>query len=404
MKWTLAAGLLAAGVAAAGEFEFTNFASTKDLYTIRDAGRSKTVLRLTPAVKFRSGAAWHRVKQPVVEGFETTFTFRLTEQDDGDNRGADGLAFVVQNESRSAIGGLGASGGFMRSDEGAPGGFERGITRRLAVFFDTFENKWDPNGNYLAVCTNGATAEARWPPRCSAYSQQLPMNLKDGRPHTARITYDPPRLAVYLDGAEAPIRTAAVDLASILGGDGTAWVGFTAATGGGFENHDVLSWKFTSGPRRGAAESNVAITDSAVSYAPFPCLPERNLCTPEQAIIQEKAAGEYHVYLPANLEWGVRLPNPNNTPVHVYNIKGYVCWDPRLRASTGCNGAAGNGVIPGPDPEGGAAFVDPQKPAGAFLVRNFGGRTEFTVNDRTGADFKDNEGYFEFDVTVMVRQ
>jgi hypothetical protein len=404
LRTLAAAGLLAAGVAAAGEFEFTDFASTKNLYTIRDAGRSKRVLRLTPAVKFRAGAAWHRVKQPVAEGFETTFTFRFTEQDDGNDKGADGLAFVVQNESRSAIGGFGASGGFMRSDNGAPGGFERGITRRVAIFFDTFENKWDANGNYLAVCTNGATAEIRWPPRCSAYSQQLPMNLKDGRPHTARITYDPPQLAVYLDGGEEPIRTASVDVASILGGDGTAWVGFTASTGGGFENHDVLSWKFSPGPRRGAAESNMAMTDSAITYAPFPCLPDRKVCTPEQAVIQEKGPGEYHVYLPAHLEWGGRVANPNSTPVRVYNVKGVVCWDPRLRNSTGCNGPAGNGVIPGPDPEGGPGFVAPQKAAGALVVRNLNGSTYFTVNDRTGADFKDNEGYFEFDVTVMVRR
>jgi hypothetical protein len=396
--------LLAAGTAAAGEFEFTDFASTKDLYTIRDAGRSKSVLRLTPAIKFRAGAAWHRVKQSVLEGFDTTFTFRFTEQDDGIDRGADGLAFVVQNDSRSAIGGLGASGGFMRSDEGAPGGFERGITRRIAVFFDTFENRWDPNGNYLAVCTNAGTPEVRWPPRCSAYSQQLVINLKDGRAHTARITYDPPQLAVYLDGGGEPIRTASVDVASILGGDGTAWVGFTASTGGGYENHDLLSWKFASGPRRGGAESNMAVIDSAISYAPFPCLPDRKLCTPEQAVIQEKGPGEYHVYLPAHLEWGVRVANPNDTPVRVYNIKGTVCWDPRLRNSTGCNGHAGNGVIPGADPEGGPGFVDPQKPAGALVGRNLNGSTSFSVNDRTGDAFKDNEGFFEFDVTVMVRQ
>jgi hypothetical protein len=191
---------------------------------------------------------------------------------------------------------------------------------------------------------------------------------------------------------------------SILGGDGTAWVGFTAATGGGYENHDVLSWKFASGPRRGAAESNMAVIESAISYAPFPCLPDRKLCTPEQAVIQEKSPGEYHVYLPAHLEWGAHVPNPNGTPVHVYNIKGTVCWDPRLRNSGGCNGHAGNGIIPGPDPEGGPGFVAPQHPAGALIGRNLNGSTYFTVNDRPGDSFKDNEGFFEFDVTVMVRQ
>jgi hypothetical protein len=40
---------------------------------------------------------------------------------------------------------------------------------------------------------------------------------------------------------------------------------------------------------------------------------------------------------------------------------------------------------------GGAGFVDPLKPAGAFLAR-------------TGDAFKASEGFFEFDVTVTVRQ
>jgi hypothetical protein len=78
------------------------------------------VLRLTTASNFLAGAAWFREKQPVVEGFETTFTFRLTKQDRY-RGGADGPAFVVQNDGQKAIGRYGASAGFMRSDEGAPG-------------------------------------------------------------------------------------------------------------------------------------------------------------------------------------------------------------------------------------------------------------------------------------------
>ena len=89
-------------------------------------------------------------------------------------------------------------------------------------------------------------------PRCLSYSQGLPVNLKYGNPHTARITYRPPLLSVYLDDFSEPVRSGSVDLSAIVGGDGSAWVGFTAATGGGYENHDVLSWKFSAGPR-GAA-------------------------------------------------------------------------------------------------------------------------------------------------------
>jgi hypothetical protein len=399
MRAVLAVVLLYAGAAAAGDFEFPEFASTHGLFLVVNAHRTKKVLRLTGAWDFQVGAAWFRVKQPVSGGFDTTFTFQLTDQDRG-HGGADGLAFVVQNDDKKARGGYGASAGFMRSDIGAPGGFERGIVRRLAVFFDTFENRWDASDNSVAICTNGAVANMSWPPRCLAYSERLPVNLKDGRQHVARITYEPPRLSIYLDGLA--MRVGAVDLASIVGGDGSAWVGFTAATGGGHENHDILSWKFQSGPST-SATSTISVVDSTISYKPFACLPNRTLCTPEQAVVQDKGLGLYHVYLPAQLEWGASVPNPDAAPVRVFNVTGTICWDTRLRNASGCNGPAGNGIIPGMDAEGGAEFVASQKPTGSLVAQTLNGRTWFTVNDRMGEGFKDNEGYFEFDVAVAQR-
>src|ERR1051325_964301 len=222
--------------AIAGDFEFLNFASTKELFLVSDAHRSKQVLQLTKASNFLAGAAWFRDKQPVVEGFETVFTFRFTKQDSWAG-GADGLAFVVQNDSHKAIGGYGASGGFMRSDEGAPGGEKHPIRRRLAIFFDTFRNTWDRTGNHIAICSNGPDFDLRWPPRCLVNSLELKVNLKDGHPHTALITYNPPRLSVYLDDLSVPVLAGSVDLPGLVGDDGTAWVGFTAATGGSHEKH-----------------------------------------------------------------------------------------------------------------------------------------------------------------------
>ncbi|HXS92962.1 MAG TPA: L-type lectin-domain containing protein [Candidatus Limnocylindrales bacterium] len=154
---------LCAGAMGEG-FEFADFSSTKALLLVLDAHRSKKVLRLTGAEEFEAGAAWFRNKQPVLEGFETTFTFRLTKQDPVAG-GADGVAFVVQNERKDAIGGFGASGGFLRSDVGTngqppPGGFRPPILRRVAVFFDTFQNRWDDSDNHVAICTNGTGGSA----------------------------------------------------------------------------------------------------------------------------------------------------------------------------------------------------------------------------------------------------
>ena len=75
----------------------------------------------------------------------------------------------------------------MRNDEGAPYGRRDPIVNRLAAFFDTFENRWEPSDNAPAICTNGKSADWRWPPRCLAHSERLPVKLKDGHPHEARI-------------------------------------------------------------------------------------------------------------------------------------------------------------------------------------------------------------------------
>ena len=41
-----------------------------------------------------------------------------------------------------------------------------------------------------------------------------------------------------------PVLTVSVDLAQTLDLDqGRAWVGFTAATGGGWQNHDIQNWR-----------------------------------------------------------------------------------------------------------------------------------------------------------------
>ena len=76
-------------------------------------------LRLTASHARQSGAVWYARKQQVREGFETTFTFRLANpsrrckrMDDVythcRSRGADGFAFVVQNQHKYALGRAGA--------------------------------------------------------------------------------------------------------------------------------------------------------------------------------------------------------------------------------------------------------------------------------------------------------
>jgi hypothetical protein len=319
-----------------------------------------SAIRLTDAEKHAAGAAWLRDKQTVGGGFETEFTFRLT-MPGGLGGGADGFAFVLQNSGPKAIGGTGSAGGFALGNDGGAGA----IPQSVAVFFDTFRNQeiGDPSNNFVTVSTAGTPQELHWPPSRLASSKKLPVNLKDRKPHTARITFQPPALTVYLDGKR--VLATAVDLTSVIGPDGGAWIGFTASTGEGFENHDILSWSFTRG---NSVSSNISYVKSA-------CLPDRNLCTPDQATVEQTAPNSYHVILPGNLQWGANIPNPGAEPVSILNARGSVCEDVVTRGAEGCVGTS------------------------ALIQRTADGHTSFGI--QLPGDARTAQGYFEFDAEIQ---
>jgi hypothetical protein len=331
-------------------------------------------VRLTPAERHMAGAAWSEQKQVVKGGFETSFRFQMTGLG-GLGPGADGFAFVLQNSGPDALGSPGSAGGFALGEAGRYGQ-ATGIPQSIAVFFDVFRNSElsDPSDNFVAICTAGRPQQMRWPPPRLAQSRRIRVRLKDGKVHEARVAYRPPVLTVAVDGAN--VLNSIVDVSTVVDSNGAAYVGFTASTGNGFENHDVFTWSF-----RPDVSSTASIVSSDITFLKVPCLEDRNLCTPERALVEESGPATYHVVLPANAPWGARVPNPGGRPLKVANARGVACWNFKLLGPQGCNGPAGN-------PEG----------AGALIQRTRDGVTEFSVDDRSG-DFRDNEGYFEFDVS-----
>jgi len=215
--------------------------------TLDDA--SRPVLRLTPASGNQAGSAYYRNPQPVSGGFTTTFTFRLSNTSIPP---ADGLAFVVQNSSLEALGGGGQLMGYNYPNS-------------MAVEFDTYTNGdgYDPNANHVSVQSCGTSTNSPNHPGSASsctvglVNDDLGFTLADGSVHTATITYDPQGggqfgfkglISLYIDGNSSPSLETSFDLSQIgLGGNNEdhAWVGFTAATGASFENHDILSWSFT---------------------------------------------------------------------------------------------------------------------------------------------------------------
>ncbi len=360
------------------------------LQLVGDAEVWQNRIRLTPAIPQMAGAAWFLDRQPVAAGFEMLFQFELTQQG-GLGNGADGFAFVLQNNGPEALAGRGSAGGFALGD-GRRDRSRPGIPRSIAVFFDTYRNEdgLDPSDNYIAVCTNGRLGKMRWPPNRLGTGTRLKVRLKDGRPHMARIRYKPPILLVYLDDGEPELRVP-IDLSTVVDPQGRAFVGFTASTGAGWENHDILGWKFTSAEPQ--VSSDITVVSSDITFSPSSCLGGRNLCTPPEPTVEERGVGQYHIVLPAHLAWGASIPNPRNQQFNITNARGNACWD----LDSAADGCGGPGGVPGPRND---ALLSPDDPAGALLSKTEHGRIWFTLNGRKGRGFASNQGFYEFDVSL----
>lgn len=203
----------------------------------------------------------------------------------------------------------------------------------------------------------------------------------------ARVLYRPPELSIFLDGSPVALLASVIDLSTVIDDHGKAWVGFTASTGAGFQNHDITSWSFT----RTGAESSASVVSSSITFNMSACLPERHLCTPEKASVETTPNG-YHVVMPAHLKWGVSLPNVIGRHYFVSEAKGIVCLGEEAGAGNECSGPAGKGGAAGYD------FIAPNELAGALVIAERDGRTWFSVNMQRDAKPAGLQGFYEFDV------
>jgi hypothetical protein len=207
------------------------------------------VLRLTPAAGGQAGSAFslHTIALGSNASFSTAFQFQLTAGGgiwDGTSNpaGADGIVFVLNTLSNS-VGSNGQGVGYQ------------GIGHSVGIKFDTwwdstaagFPQDNDPNGNFVAIYTNGSTDTALVPYYTPATS------MKNGDIWSAWIDYNglTNQIEVRLaDGSSVrPVNanlTATIDLndASILGSSPNVYAGFTSGTGGAWNNHDILNWSF----------------------------------------------------------------------------------------------------------------------------------------------------------------
>lgn len=224
-------------------FTFSSFSPASNINLVGSAAVVGSGLSLTPATQFQVGGAWYTNQVAVGNGFQTGFVLQLT---DASTPAGDGIAFVVQNSSVSALGLDGGNLGYGSP----PGG---GIPDSLAVEFDVYKNGppieyGDVSSNEVAIQSCGtALNTANHLVGCTlGITNVVSPTMADGAVHQVEITYEPDMLTISLDGSN--VLQAPVNLSTklSLSGGNQAWIGFTGSTGGAYENNDILSWNFNS--------------------------------------------------------------------------------------------------------------------------------------------------------------
>jgi hypothetical protein len=175
--------------------------------------------------------------------FSTKFAFEMTEPvgNEADGAGADGMTFVIQNSSPTALGG---AGGGMGVD---------GIGQYVIVELDTWNGGLHEfpfattNGSHIAIITNTGGTIAQNPNGPVGMAR-----FNDGGVKHVWVDYDGTTMDVYYNTVDvkpaSPHVSAVIDLSAHFSGSQDLFVGFTGATGGSLNNHDLVNWQFSAVP------------------------------------------------------------------------------------------------------------------------------------------------------------
>jgi len=229
---------------------------------------------------------WYRDEVPVSNGFDTFFTFQITDHSKECTlhkdqyftqfsyrscsvHGGDGFALVLHNAESSRKAGawqLGGDGGQM--------GFG-GIPNSLAIAFDTWQNPGEDSigVDHVSIQSMGVNPNDALEKGLLGVPRAI--DLADGAVHMARVKYFPELKPQYLDklvasdslipylldnGEQKRVGTLVVYIDEGIETDTAllampinlsllvkmpsdkVFVGFTASTGRFYEKHDILSW------------------------------------------------------------------------------------------------------------------------------------------------------------------
>ena len=184
--------------------------------------------QLTQTSTNQNGTVWYGNQINLTEPFDLQFTMNFGTLD---ANGADGICFVLQTVGTAAIGQSGGGMGYLN------------FGTSLGIEFDTWQNAeyGDPTYDHIAIEKNGdinhnGIGNIAGP----VQADPLDVNIEDGENHVARIVWNPSDhiLHVYFDCVFR--LSGEVDLINeIFNGQELVYWGFTAATGGSWNDQTV---------------------------------------------------------------------------------------------------------------------------------------------------------------------
>ncbi|KAJ3211323.1 peptide-N4-(N-acetyl-beta- glucosaminyl)asparagine amidase [Dinochytrium kinnereticum] len=204
--------------------------------SISSGGKNSIIL--TESLPDQKGGAWIPVDLHL--SMQVEFCIRITPP--ARSNGADGMALVFQGEGEAVLGQGGCHMGYA------------GIPHSLAIEFDTYRSQdtcSDPAGDHVSVQSRGPQPNSAHHAFSMGCTSSVP-SLATGKPLWVRVVY---QLASGIEVAMADAKPISDDdfnvilhipvdiLKTIAIAPGRkTYIGFTAATGGLHQRHEVLEW------------------------------------------------------------------------------------------------------------------------------------------------------------------
>ena len=214
-------------ISAAPTINYASGFTATNLALNGSAALNGTRLQLTSAAQFLAASAWY--KTPVnIQKFTTDFQFQLSQP------GADGMAFVIQNNGTTAIGSGGGALGY------GPVGTTTAVPNSIAIKFDLYDNAGE-GGNSTGLYTGGAD------PTFPADTLGGGVDLHSGDIFTVHVVYDGTTLTMTItDTANTALtftKSYVINLPATIGAN-TAYAGFSAGTGGLTATQEIINWTY----------------------------------------------------------------------------------------------------------------------------------------------------------------